>query len=108
MKIRLAMFVGGICLAALARCAPAPGLDARPTITATDSCVLIVLGGSNTGGTATASPTTDVKIPLPGGLGLLGTTTTTEPERGLSCTVSVTNAASPNGGVSVQPLGAPR
>lgn len=92
----------GICLAALSACAPAPGLDARPTITATDSCVLIVFGGSNTGGTATASPTTDVKIPLPGGLGLVGPSASSDPvPSGQSCKVSVTNATSPNGGVAV-------
>lgn len=97
----LAALSCGLAIAALSGCAPADGQNDHPTITATDSCVLMVFGGSNTGGTATASPTTDVKLPLPGGLGAVGGLATTEPDKGQSCTVSVTHATSPNGGVTV-------
>ncbi len=104
MTLRLMALACGGCLALLVGCADSSGQHGQPTITATDSCVMIVFGGGNTGGTSTASPTTDVKLPLPGGLGLLGTAASSDaPLKGQSCTVSVTNATSPNGGVSVAP-----
>ncbi len=97
----LALACGGF-LALLSACADSSGQHGQPTITATDSCVMIVFGGGNTGGTSTASPTTDVKIPLPGGLGLVGPSVSSDPApaKGQSCTVSVTNATSPNGAVT--------